>query len=108
MCSAWVGPGPSYRIGAGHAVIDRDNIHRWSMIAARIPHFPQRAVDGAPPLFLARSVYGGRTLCIARRALAGRLDAGETQADVARTYNVDAATIGRLQPSPFEGVSAAA
>ena len=32
---AAVGPGPSYRIGAGHAVIDRDNIHRWSMIAAR-------------------------------------------------------------------------
>ena len=31
-----------------------------------------------------------------------------TQADVARTYNVDATTIGRLQPSPFEGVSAAA
>jgi hypothetical protein len=26
-----------------------------------------------------------------------RLAAGETQADVARTYNVDATTIGRLQ-----------
>lgn len=26
-----------------------------------------------------------------------RLEAGETQADVARTYNVDATTIGRLQ-----------
>ena len=45
---AAVGPGPSYRIGAGHAVIDRDNIHRWSMIAARIPHFPQRAVVSRP------------------------------------------------------------
>jgi DNA invertase Pin-like site-specific DNA recombinase len=31
-----------------------------------------------------------------------RLAAGETQADVARTYNVDATTIGRLaSPSPF-------
>jgi hypothetical protein len=37
-----------------------------------------------------------------------RLYAGETQADVARTYIVDATTIGRLLPSPFEGVSAAA
>ena len=36
-----------------------------------------------------------------------RLAAGETQADVARTYNVDATTIGRLgSPSPF-GVRAA-
>jgi DNA invertase Pin-like site-specific DNA recombinase len=32
-----------------------------------------------------------------------RLVAGETQADVARTYNVDAATISRLAAaSPFE------
>ena len=30
------------------------------------------------------------------------------KADVARTYNVDATTIGRLQPSPFERVSAVA
>jgi DNA invertase Pin-like site-specific DNA recombinase len=30
-----------------------------------------------------------------------RLARGETQADIARTYNVDATTIGRLQPSPF-------
>jgi len=30
-----------------------------------------------------------------------RLAAGETQADIARTYNVDATTIGRLEPSPF-------
>jgi DNA invertase Pin-like site-specific DNA recombinase len=37
-----------------------------------------------------------------------RLADGETQADVARTYNVDATTIGRLaSPSPFE-VGAAA
>jgi Helix-turn-helix domain len=33
---------------------------------------------------------------------------GETQADVARTYNVDATTIGRLaSPSPFVEVGAA-
>jgi DNA invertase Pin-like site-specific DNA recombinase len=36
-----------------------------------------------------------------------RLIAGETQADVARTYNVDATTIGRLAASsPFERVGA--
>ena len=43
-----------------------------------------------------------------RQEALARLEAGETQADVARTYNVDATTIGRLQPSPFERVSAAA
>jgi DNA invertase Pin-like site-specific DNA recombinase len=33
-----------------------------------------------------------------------RLDAGETQADVARTYNVDPTTIGRLMVArPFHG-----
>jgi DNA invertase Pin-like site-specific DNA recombinase len=38
-----------------------------------------------------------------------RLAAGETQADVARTYNVDAATICRLAAaSPFEHVAVAA
>jgi DNA invertase Pin-like site-specific DNA recombinase len=31
-----------------------------------------------------------------------RLAAGETQADIARTYKVDATTIGRLEPRPFE------
>src|SRR6266550_5538794 len=31
-----------------------------------------------------------------------RLAAGETQADIARTYNVDASIIGRLEPRPFE------
>ena len=43
-----------------------------------------------------------------RQEALARLEAGETQADVARTYNVDATTIGRLQPNPFERVSAAA
>ena len=43
-----------------------------------------------------------------RQEALARLEAGETQADVARTYNVDATTIGRLQPSPFDGASAAA
>src|SRR5215469_5745317 len=37
-----------------------------------------------------------------------RLHAGETQADVARTYNVDPTTIGRLEPRPFEVGAAAA
>jgi hypothetical protein len=36
-----------------------------------------------------------------------RLAAGETQADIARTYNVDATTIGRLEPRPFERASVA-
>jgi DNA-binding XRE family transcriptional regulator len=34
-----------------------------------------------------------------------RLAAGETQADIARTFGVDATTIGRLQPDagrPFD------
>jgi DNA invertase Pin-like site-specific DNA recombinase len=35
-----------------------------------------------------------------------RLARGETQADIARTYNVDATTIGRLEPRPFEQASA--
>jgi len=43
-----------------------------------------------------------------RQEALARLGAGETQVDVARTYNVDATTIGRLQPSPFDGASAAA
>ena len=43
-----------------------------------------------------------------RQEALARLEAGETQADVARTYNVDATTIGRLQPSPFEEAAAAA
>jgi DNA invertase Pin-like site-specific DNA recombinase len=37
-----------------------------------------------------------------------RLARGETQADIARTYNVDATTIGRLEPRPFEQASASA
>jgi DNA invertase Pin-like site-specific DNA recombinase len=37
-----------------------------------------------------------------------RLAKGETQADIARTYNVDATTIGRLEPRPFEPASVAA
>jgi hypothetical protein len=33
---------------------------------------------------------------------------GETLADVARTYNVDPTTIGRLLPSPFDGANVVA
>jgi DNA invertase Pin-like site-specific DNA recombinase len=44
-----------------------------------------------------------------RQEAIARLVAGETQADVARTYNVDAATICRLAAaSPFAHVAAAA
>lgn len=42
-----------------------------------------------------------------RQEALARLTAGETQADIARSYNVDATTIGRLQPSPFEAGAAA-
>jgi DNA invertase Pin-like site-specific DNA recombinase len=35
-----------------------------------------------------------------------RLAAGETEADIARTYNVNATTIGRLEPRPFDNASA--
>jgi DNA invertase Pin-like site-specific DNA recombinase len=42
-----------------------------------------------------------------RQEAIARLIAGETQADVARTYNVDAATISRLAAaSPFEASAA--
>jgi DNA invertase Pin-like site-specific DNA recombinase len=37
-----------------------------------------------------------------------RLAAGETQADIARSYAVDPTTIGRLEPSPFERSPSAA
>jgi DNA invertase Pin-like site-specific DNA recombinase len=44
-----------------------------------------------------------------RQEAVQRLTAGETQADVARTYNVDATTIGRLLGDrPFLGGSAVA
>src|SRR3954451_6232892 len=55
---------------------------------------------------MARGVRFGRPPKLTphqRQEALARLDAGETQADVARTYNVDATTIGRLgSPSPFE------
>jgi DNA invertase Pin-like site-specific DNA recombinase len=44
-----------------------------------------------------------------RQEALARLTAGETQADIARSYNVDATTIGRLQGGsslPLEGVAA--
>ena len=37
-----------------------------------------------------------------------RLAAGETQADIARSYAVDPTTIGRLEPRPFERSASAA
>jgi DNA invertase Pin-like site-specific DNA recombinase len=58
----------------------------------------------------ARGVKFGRTSKLTahqRQEALQRLAAGETQADIARTYNVDATTIGRLEPHPFgaEGAS---
>jgi hypothetical protein len=42
--------------------------------------------------------------CAAAKEALRRLAGGETQADVARTYNVDATTIGRLLGDrPFPG-----
>jgi DNA invertase Pin-like site-specific DNA recombinase len=42
-----------------------------------------------------------------RQEALARLAAGETQADIARSFNVDATTIGRLEPSPFAAGSEA-
>ena len=58
----------------------------------------------------ARGVQFGRPRKLTahqRQEALQRLARGETQADIARTYNVDATTIGRLEPRPFElGASA--
>jgi hypothetical protein len=48
----------------------------------------------------------GKLTAHQRRETLRRLAAGETQADVARTYAVDPTTIGRLRP--FDGAIAAA
>ena len=40
-----------------------------------------------------------------RQEALARLASGETQADIARSFNVDATTIGRLQPAPFEAAA---
>ena len=57
----------------------------------------------------ARGVKFGRSSKLTphqRQEALQRLAAGETQADIARTFNVDATTIGRLEPRPFENASA--
>jgi DNA invertase Pin-like site-specific DNA recombinase len=59
----------------------------------------------------ARGVRFGRPPVLTshqRQEAIQRLAEGATQADLARTYGVSQATISRLQPSPFEGASAAA
>jgi len=59
---------------------------------------------------MARGVRFGRPPKLTphqRQEAIARLEAGETQADVARTYGVDATTIGRLQPPFVGGVVAA-
>jgi DNA invertase Pin-like site-specific DNA recombinase len=43
-----------------------------------------------------------------RREIVQCLVEGQTQADLARSYNVSQATISRLQPNPFEGASVGA
>jgi DNA invertase Pin-like site-specific DNA recombinase len=43
-----------------------------------------------------RGVRFGRPPKLTPHQRADRLDAGETQSDIARSYNVDATTIGRL------------
>jgi DNA invertase Pin-like site-specific DNA recombinase len=58
----------------------------------------------------ARGVKFGRPLKLTahqRQEALQRLARGETQADIARTYNVDATTIGRLEPRPFGCASVA-
>jgi DNA invertase Pin-like site-specific DNA recombinase len=60
---------------------------------------------------IARGVRFGRPPKLTphqRQEALQRLAKGETQADVARTYNVDATTIGRLEPRPFEHQGAGA
>jgi hypothetical protein len=57
---------------------------------------------------MARGVKFGRPPALTahqRQEALQRLAVGETQADTARTYNVDATTIGRLRV-PFDGASA--
>ena len=75
-----------------------------TLIAARTGEGRNRAKD--------RGVRFGRPRKMTahqRQEALQRLAAGETMADVARTYNVDATTIGRLAAaSPFEHVAAAA
>src|SRR5262249_35078272 len=58
----------------------------------------------------ARGVKFGRKPALdahQRQEALRRLQEGEVQADVARSYAVSQATISRLQPSPFDGASAA-
>jgi DNA invertase Pin-like site-specific DNA recombinase len=65
-----------------------------SLIIARTGEGRKRAKD--------RGVRFGRPRKLSahqRQEALKRLAAGETQADIARTYAVDPTTIGRLQPS---------
>jgi hypothetical protein len=59
----------------------------------------------------ARGVRFGRPPALTahqRQEAIKRLQEGQAQAEVARSYNVSQATISRLEPSPFEGASVAA
>jgi DNA invertase Pin-like site-specific DNA recombinase len=60
---------------------------------------------------MARGVKFGRPPSLTahqRQEALRRLAAGETQTDIARSYNVSHVTIGRLQPRPFDSVVASA
>jgi len=59
----------------------------------------------------ARGVKFGRPPALTahqRQEALRRLAAGETQTDIARSYNVSHVTIGRLRPRPFDSVAASA
>jgi DNA invertase Pin-like site-specific DNA recombinase len=73
-----------------------------SLILARTADGVKRAKD--------RGVKFGRPPALTtyqRQEAQQRLEAGESQSDIARTFGVSQATISRLVPSPFE-VSVAA
>ncbi len=73
------------------------------LIKARTQEGRARAKD--------RGVKFGRPASLTRyqrQEAIERLERGETQADIARTFGVSQATISRLMPSPFEDAARAA
>jgi hypothetical protein len=81
------------------------------MISAAVEKYSAAIPLGAARLQFAGGVKFGRPRKLTphqRQEALQRLSAGETQADVARTYNVDATTIGRLLVDrPFHGEESA-
>jgi DNA invertase Pin-like site-specific DNA recombinase len=73
-----------------------------SLILARTADGVKRAKE--------RGVKFGRPTALTayqRQEARQRLEAGESQSDIARTFGVSQATISRLVPSPFDGSVAA-